>query len=55
MATYYSAEEVDEMLEKTRQELIDYVNKQIVMGREDPDNIDANMYLKIEKDEPGGD
>lgn len=46
---YYTAGEVNAMLLQMREELIEYINKQIVMGTANPDPKDTSLFIQVTK------
>lgn len=47
--TYYTAAEVNAMMERQRNELIEYINKQIILGTTTPDPSETSLYLQVTK------
>ena len=48
---WYSAEEVDQLLKELRDELLLYMDKQIILGNDTPDPSETSLYLDVTKTE----
>jgi len=46
MGDYYTQEEVDRMLADLRAEMIQYMNKQIILGKIAPSALETSLFLE---------
>lgn len=46
---YYTAAEVNALMESQRNELIEYINKQIILGTTTPNPDETSLYLQVTK------